>query len=256
MKCVIVLILLWFFSLSLLVGFSIYKLFFKNTKYVSHKQKVMDLSHVNKQKGMDLSNNQKIIDLSNKQKRIDLSHKYYGKELKKCNTYTTSDSHGILFDESIVCNVLKFVKATPYFYFELFDNYATINDWIFVNLDATNFNKLKDINSPSNILCKNRQTFDILFNTFSSEKNILYTGFTSMDKFNPEIKKNYRKIIHIVGKSPHKGTLHVIDAWLKHKEWPLLTIICNNIYLVLDNINKILKGKEYDNIKLITSFIS
>jgi len=190
-----------------------------------------------------------------KNKRMKLSSEYYGDKLNRCNSYTTSDSQGLLLDEAIVCDGLKKLKATPYFYFEEFDNDSNINDWMFVNLDCTHFDKFKNINSPYNILCKNMQTLKIL-STVLRDKNLLYTGFTSIDKFKPEIKKNYRKIIHIAGKSPHKGTKYLVSTWLLHPEWPLLTIICNNKLSVVDGINSILKDKTPPkNIKLITEFI-
>lgn len=145
----------------------------------------------------------KIATLHNlKNKRLELSSKYYGDKSDRCNAYTTADSQGLLLDESIVCNTLKNLSATPYFYFEKFNNDSNINDWIFVNLDCTFFNKFKNKNSPSNILCKNMETIQILSKTLP-DKNLLYTGFTSIDKFNPNIKKNYKKIIHIAGKSPN-----------------------------------------------------
>ena len=190
-----------------------------------------------------------------KNKRMELSSEYYGDKLNRCNAYTTSDSQGLLLDEAIVCNVLKKLKATPYFYFEDFDNNSVMNDWIFVNLDCTHFGKFENKNSPNNILCKNMETLKILSNVLQ-DKNLLYTGFTSIDRFKPEIKKNYRKIIHIAGKSPHKGTKYLVSTWLLHPEWPLLTIICNNKLSVVDGINYLLKNKTPPkNIKLITEFI-
>lgn len=185
---------------------------------------------------------------------IKISSKNFKYKSNRCNSYTISDSQGLLCDEAIVCNTLKNLKATPYFYFENFNNESTINDWIFVNLDWTNFDNFQNKNSPDNIVCKNTQTFKILSNIFPN-KNVLYTGFTSIDKFKPEIKKDYRKIIHIVGKSPYKGTTYIVKTWLLHKEWPTLTIICNNKASVVDDINKITKNQLPKNIKLITNFL-
>ena len=192
-----------------------------------------------------------------RKKRMKLSSKYYGDKLNKCNTYTNTiqESHGLLLDNVILCNALQSLKATPYFYFEHFDDISTMNDWIFVNLDCTVFDSLKNKNSPNNILCKNTETLKILSNLLP-DKNVLYTGFTSIDKFKPEIIKDYKKIIHIVGKSPNKGTRYIVDSWLDHPEWPMLTIICSNDFGVVNTINYTINNRPFQNITLITSFIN
>lgn len=187
-------------------------------------------------------------------KRMKLSSEYYGDKLNKCNTCTISSSQGLLLDNVILCNALKSLKATPYFYFEQFDTHSTMNDWIFVNLDCTMFEKFKDINSPGNILCKNIETYKILSKVLP-DKNLLYTGFTSIDKFKPEIRKDYKKIIHIAGKSPNKGTQYIVDTWLDHNEWPVLTIVCNNDMGLVNIINDTINNRPQQNIKLISTFI-
>lgn len=183
-----------------------------------------------------------------------LSRQYFDLDQRKntCNTYTLSTSIGLLFDEIIVCNILKELKATPYFYFELFNNRSTMNDWIFVNLDCTNFNDFKNKNSPNNILCKTKETYNIL-SYIMPNNNLIYTGFTSIDKFVPTIKKDYKKILHIAGKSPNKGTNYLVNAWTQNPSWPILTIICNNKYGVVDGIKKILNNNE--NIQVIDNFM-
>lgn len=185
-----------------------------------------------------------------------LASKYFDLDQRKntCHTYTLSNSIGLLFDEIIVCNILKELKATPYFYFEQFDDHSTMNDWIFVNLDCTLFDNFKNENSPNNILCKTKETYDILSYVMPNKK-VIYTGFTSMDKFVPTIKKDYRKILHIAGKSPYKGTNYVVNAWIHNPSWPTLTIICNNKYRVVDGIKKILNNNNYENIKVLDNFI-
>ena len=192
----------------------------------------------------------------NKKERIKLTQKYLNKPLKKCNTYTISNSTGLLIDEMIVCDTLKELKATPFFYFEDFNNNSIINDWIFVNLDCTNFkNLMTNKNAPQNILCKNYETMSILSNIFPKE-NLIYTGFTSIDRFDPSIKKDYTKFLHVVGKSPNKGTIQLVKTWNLHPEWPTVTIICNNHMGVVNNIYRLLNGTINKNIKLISEFIS
>jgi glycosyltransferase involved in cell wall biosynthesis len=55
-----------------------------------------------------------------------------------------------------------------------------------------------------------------------------YIGFTSQDHYNERIEKNYRKFLHVAGKSLQKGTVPLARVWSKHPEWPSLTIITHN----------------------------
>lgn len=38
-------------------------------------------------------------------------------------------------------------------------------------------------------------------------------------------EKNWQKFLHVMGKSPVKGTTVLINLWKRHPEWPLLTIV-------------------------------
>ncbi len=56
---------------------------------------------------------------------------------------------------------------------------------------------------------------------------VRYIGFTSVDRYDPEVKKDYNRFLHVAGSSVQKGTAAVNDAWLRHPEWPHLTL-CSN----------------------------
>ena len=155
-------------------------------------------------------------------KRDEIARNYYNDSFPLCHDIPISTSYGLLADSLIVCSTTKNIPATPFFYFEKVPTKFYKNAWYFVNLDITDFTDFD--NTPHNIVCKTKQAYDILTPKFPN-KNIMYTGFTSIDRFNPAIKKDYTKFIHIAGKSPWKGTLPIIKAWQRHPEWPQLTLV-------------------------------
>lgn len=79
------------------------------------------------------------------------------------------------------------------------------------------------------VLCKTRHAEDI----FSSMGlNTIYIGFTSDDHYDESIKKDYRRYLHVAGKSLQKGTVPLARVWSKHPEWPTLTIVTHNPKLI------------------------
>jgi len=155
-------------------------------------------------------------------KREEIARNYYNDSFPLCHDIPISTSYGLLADSLIVCSTTKNIPATPFFYFEKIPTKFYKNAWYFVNLDITDFTNFD--NTPHNIVCKTKQAYNILTPKFPN-KNIIYTGFTSIDRFNPAIKKDYTKFIHVAGKSPWKGTLPIIKAWQRHPEWPQLTLV-------------------------------
>ncbi len=93
------------------------------------------------------------------------------------------------------------------------------------------------------LLCKTRDAI----RAFSDIKDRShYLGFTSLDRYQNRVKKDYRKCLHLAGKSEKKGTLTVIEAWKKHPNWPTLTLQTT----VKDYIDL---ARDVPNIHLITS---
>lgn len=197
-----------------------------------------------------------------------LSKKLYGSSFESCKSIPLTTSQGLILDSAIVCNAIKNVKNPPLFYYENYQRGSPESDkaYFFVNLDVTDFKKiLTDKNSPKNILCKTKQSYDILSKLFLEnglEKNVLYTGFTSVDRLlkSNDYKNKYRRYIHIAGKSPYKGTLQVVKTWIKNPQFPTLTLIIykNSILHTGNHItdNAIFeKLKTSTNIKLIDNFL-
>jgi glycosyltransferase involved in cell wall biosynthesis len=52
-----------------------------------------------------------------------------------------------------------------------------------------------------------------------------FISFTTEAVNRPEAVMDYRKFLHVAGRSPQKGTRALVAAWLRHPEWPLLTIL-------------------------------
>lgn len=203
------------------------------------------------------------LTFTNYKKYENYSEKEIQKEIKKIdksksikNTpYTLST--GLLIDSLIISNSINEKEKKYDIHYEEYKkrddpinkNYK--KSFIFVNLDITNFDRLiTDKSSPDNILCKTIHTYETLKNKIKN-KNIIYTGFTSLDRYNPSIIKDYKSFIHNAGKSPYKGTKNIINVWRKNQDFPLLTIICRN-KKVLDNVDI----KDVKNIKIISKYLS
>lgn len=180
--------------------------------------------------------------------RAEIGEYYFDDSFKGCQDVSISNSYGLLADAIIVCAATKELPATPIFYFESTPEKFCKNGWFFVNLDTTDFQNFEE-KSPQNIICKTRQAYSILKNKYPS-KNVLYTGFSSLDKYVPSIQKNYRKYLHLAGKSPFKGTNNVINVWKNHPEWPELIFICRNGIAEIDKLINI------KNLKVIDKYLS
>lgn len=193
---------------------------------------------------------------SSKTQSIDDFKTLFNKKNLSCNIYIPSKSPGLVLDSIIVCNKTTSLPAKPSFIFEDFDSEDSYpNEFIFVNMDTTNFEKLKDENSPQYILCKTKQARDILTENFP-EKEITYVGFTSIDRMKQGFQMDYNKFIHICGKSPFKGTINLIKCWIKNPQFPSLKIICNNFFGIVNDYKNLIEKGNCKNIELIDTFIN
>nr|QBK85501.1 MAG: glycosyltransferase [Marseillevirus LCMAC101] len=159
--------------------------------------------------------------------RIKINEIISGSPLKSCLAIPILFSQGLINDSALVCDAFKDIMAMPVIHFENASRDCRQNEYIFVNLDITDFKSLfQDPDSPRNILCKNFLTLETLKRKTPEDFNLFHTGFTSIDRFDDNIVKDYSKLIHIAGKSPFKGTEMLVKTWILHPEWPTLTIIC------------------------------
>lgn len=176
-----------------------------------------------------------------------------GSPITHCSALPILNSQGLINDASILCDTLKNLPMLPKIHFEDASENCNRDDYIFVNLDVTRFDILfQNPDSPKNILCKNFVTLDVLRKTAPKDFNIIYTGFTSIDRYDPNIAKDYSKLIHIAGKSPFKGTNSLVKIWILHPEWPNLTIICRGD--IAKDVRKL--SDNASNINIIDEYIN
>jgi glycosyltransferase involved in cell wall biosynthesis len=73
------------------------------------------------------------------------------------------------------------------------------------------------------VICKTKSAQEI-FEKLGCKTR--FTGFTSLDKADPRYTcENGNNFFHLAGGSLQKGTNALINLWLRHPEWPLLTIV-------------------------------
>jgi hypothetical protein len=93
------------------------------------------------------------------------------------------------------------------------------------------------------VFCKTRYAAQV-FIALGSE--VRYTGFSSVDRYNPKVQKDFNAFLHVAGSSVQKGTAAVNEVWLRHPEWPRLTMSCH------EAATHVVPGS---NISVITQFL-
>jgi hypothetical protein len=72
------------------------------------------------------------------------------------------------------------------------------------------------------VLCKTADA-QAVFDRLGSSTS--YVGFTSCDHWDRSVPRAQHQFLHIAGRSEQKGTRTLLETWLRHPEWPRLTVI-------------------------------
>ncbi len=58
----------------------------------------------------------------------------------------------------------------------------------------------------------------------TAARRVVEVGFTSEDRRDLSVPRE-RAFFHLAGRSPLKGTAAIVEAWRRHPEWPMLTLL-------------------------------
>ena len=78
------------------------------------------------------------------------------------------------------------------------------------------------LKSLDSVMCLTREA-ERIFKPISPRAD--YLSFTCLDRCDANVPHDYRRFVHVGGKSPQKGTPLVVETWQRHPEWPPLTVI-------------------------------
>lgn len=120
---------------------------------------------------------------------------------------------------------------------------ARKNIWI-PNPEGFNEQKEKWLSHIDVVLAKTRLT-ERLFRERGC--NTVYTGFTSLDHFEPVTGRDYTRFFHACS-SPQKGTKRLIQTWGQHPEWPELVV-------TITNDDPVVRNFKAANVRILTDYL-
>jgi glycosyltransferase involved in cell wall biosynthesis len=92
------------------------------------------------------------------------------------------------------------------------------------NIEWMNARDIQCAQAMNLIVAKTRHAYVVLKERFPKNK-VVYWGWSSIDRSIPHAEPNYGEFLHVKGVSRFKNTQLVLETWLKHPEWPMLTLL-------------------------------
>jgi hypothetical protein len=92
------------------------------------------------------------------------------------------------------------------------------------NIEMMDSNDIRCAREMSLLVAKTKHAYNVLTKQFP-DKTVEYWGWSSTDRALPNAVPNYNEFLHVKGVSRFKNTQLVLETWLKHPEWPTLTVI-------------------------------
>jgi glycosyltransferase involved in cell wall biosynthesis len=92
------------------------------------------------------------------------------------------------------------------------------------NIEMMNSNDIRCARDMNTLVAKTKHAYDVLTKQFPESK-VEYWGWSSIDRVLTNVVPDYNQFLHVKGVSRFKNTQLVLETWLKHPEWPTLTIL-------------------------------
>lgn len=90
------------------------------------------------------------------------------------------------------------------------------------------------------VLCKTRHA-EAVFTGLGARA--VYTGFLGADRLDPTVTHDFGAFLHVAGSPWRSETRTVLEAWSRHPEWPVLTVVLGATWESIPSPNvRVLRG--------------